>query len=275
MVRRAEARWADEARPRYAAVIAAWAARDLGTTPATQLLDGAREIVRDGGRPLPDHPERHPARRVQSEMLFISFYNRLIKRKDDPTALTFLLGFDSAPILAEKSLYDLATWARTQPALAGYLGRAAAGEIAAALQVADRRPSPTRTVGASSAAGSRTISIASATRIYDLDFAKGLAADEPAPLLETLKFFLTGQARSPHERQSTAATAREQATEALLARLNGIRLRLFRPLLRTAQRYAPLREEALADVGLGWPLLRADRPRNRAAAGRGGRDRRA
>ena len=27
--------------------------------------------------------------------------------------------------------------------------------------------------------------------IYDLDFAKSLAADEPAPLLEALKFFLT------------------------------------------------------------------------------------
>ena len=44
--RRAESRWADEARPRYAAVVAAWAARDLAATPATQLLDGTREIAR-------------------------------------------------------------------------------------------------------------------------------------------------------------------------------------------------------------------------------------
>src|SRR5262249_47325455 len=92
--------------------------------------------------------------------------------------------------------------------------------------------------------------------VYDLDFAKGLAADEPAPLFETLKFFLTGEARSPHERQSAAATAREQATQSLLARLKGLRLRWFTRLLRWAQRYAPLREDSLADVGLGWPLLR-------------------
>ena len=30
--------------------------------------------------------------------------------------------------------------------------------------------------------------------VYDLDFAKSVADDEPAPLLETLKYFLTGQA---------------------------------------------------------------------------------
>ena len=33
-------------------------------------------------------------------------------------------------------------------------------------------------------------------------------------------------------------------------------MRLFKRLLQVAQRYAPLREDALADVGLGWPLLR-------------------
>jgi pyruvate,water dikinase len=50
--------------------------------------------------------------------------------------------------------------------------------------------------------------------------------------------------------------AREQATQAVLARLKGVRLRLFRFLAQAAQRYAPLREDALADVGLGWPRLR-------------------
>jgi rifampicin phosphotransferase len=38
----------------------------------------------------------------------------------------------------------------------------------------------------------------------------------------------------------------------LRKRLTGI----YAPTPQTAQRYAPLREEALADVGLGWPLLR-------------------
>jgi pyruvate,water dikinase len=41
-----------------------------------------------------------------------------------------------------------------------------------------------------------------------------------------------------------------------LERLKGLRLRLFRRFLESAQRYAPLREDGLADVGLAYPLLR-------------------
>ena|SRR5437660_8291846 len=77
-----------------------------------------------------------------------------------------------------------------------------------------------------------------------------------AQLLETLKYFLTGQARSQYERQSAAASAREQATQSLLSRLKGPRRWLFTHLLPWAQRYAPPREDALAEVGLGRPFLR-------------------
>jgi phosphohistidine swiveling domain-containing protein len=253
--RRAEARWSDEARPRYVAVITAWAARDLTATPATQLLDGTREIVRSAADHYLTIQSGILPVAYESEMLFTFFYNKLIKRKDDPTALAFLLGFDSAPILAEKSLYDLATWARTQSELAGYLAAAPSADIAGAYQ-----------------SSSSPIAAADSWRefcrrfaehldryghgIYDLDFANGLAADEPAPLFEALKFFLSGQARSPHERQSAAAKSRQEAMQSLLSRLKGLRRRCFTWLLKWAQRYAPLREDALADVGLGWPLVR-------------------
>ena len=42
----------------------------------------------------------------------------------------------------------------------------------------------------------------------------------------------------------------------MLNQRRGLRLKLFRRLVGTAQRFAPLREDALADVGLGWPILR-------------------
>jgi len=89
-----------------------------------------------------------------------------------------------------------------------------------------------------------------------LDFAKAVAADDPAPLLETLKYFLAGQGHNPYERQVETISAREQATQFILARLKGFRLRWFMRLLQWVQRYAPLREDALAAVGLGWPLIR-------------------
>jgi hypothetical protein len=92
--------------------------------------------------------------------------------------------------------------------------------------------------------------------IYDLDFAKALLIDDPAQVLETLKFFLSDEAPDPNRRQAEAEAAREQATGAMLNQRRGLSLKLFRPLVETAQRFAPLREDALADAGLGWPILR-------------------
>ena len=92
--------------------------------------------------------------------------------------------------------------------------------------------------------------------IYDLDFAKRLPVDDPTPWLETLKCFVSGSGKDPHTRQQTAAAQREQATKRVLARVKGPRGRILRRLIQWAQKYAPLREDGLADVGLGWPLLR-------------------
>ena len=68
--------------------------------------------------------------------------------------------------------------------------------------------------------------------------------------------YLEGQGTNPHTRQRAAADRREEATQAMMHRLKGLRLKLFRRLITPAQRYAPLREDGLADVGLGYPLLR-------------------
>ena len=42
----------------------------------------------------------------------------------------------------------------------------------------------------------------------------------------------------------------------MLARLDPVRRRAFDRLLRWAQGIAPVREDALADIGLAWPQLR-------------------
>jgi len=255
LLRSARERWAEQARPHYANVVGAWAARDLATTPATELLAGAREIVKAAaGHYVSIQTGILPAANL-GEAAFNYVYNHFIRRQSEPPALTFVLGFDSEPIQAEKSLYDLASWARTQAELSAYLARTRSKDIVVACE---SQSAPI--ADAESWRGFTRRFAEHLNRfghaIYDLDFAKSVPADDPAPLLETLKFFLHEPARSPHERQAAAALAREQATQAVLARLKGVRLRLFRFLVRTAQRYAPLREDALADVGLGWPLLR-------------------
>jgi len=254
MLRAAPAHWADEAHPRYAQVAAEWSACNLAATPALELLADARRIV-EAAASYYVSIQLVLAAVNASEAIFTSAYNRLIKRKSDPPALTFLLGFDSAPILAEKSLYDLAMWARGDDELAAYLARTSGKDIAAgcASQAApiaseERWRAFTQRFSEHLARFGHTV--------YDLDFAKSLPAEAPATLLEMFKHFVAGQGRNPYERQAAAGAARTQAVESLLLRLGGLRLRLFRRVLRWAQRLAPLREDALADVGLGWPVLR-------------------
>ena len=189
-------------------------------------------------------------------MLFTRVYDRLIKREDDPPALTYVLGADSTPILAEKSLYDIAQWCRTRPALATHVANTPARQLAAQLEddqvpagveAEDWREWQRRFCAHLQLYGHI---------IYDLDFAKPLPADDPAPLMDTCKMFLGGQLKSPYERQQAAAERREQATQAMLSRLKGMRLKLFRMLVTWAQKGVPLREEGLADLGLGYPHLR-------------------
>ncbi len=255
LLRSGRTRWADDARPHYSNVVGAWVARDLAATTATDLLAGAREIVKAAAGYYTTIQSGILPCAFLSEPAFATFYDRLVKRQGDPMALTFLLGFDSAPIQAEKSLYDLAAWARTQPGLVDHLAHTSSGKIAQAF-ASTLTPIPDANGGRKFATRFAQHLERFGHAVYDLDFASPVPADDPAPLLETLKYFLSGQARNPYERQATAARARLQATEDTLARLKGLRLRIFRSLVRTAQLYAPLREDALADVGLGWPILR-------------------
>ncbi|MFI9561354.1 PEP/pyruvate-binding domain-containing protein [Nonomuraea endophytica] len=95
-----------------------------------------------------------------------------------------------------------------------------------------------------------------ADMVYDLDFAKPLPAEDPAPLLRTRQAFLDGAATDPHTRQRASVAARERAVT-LLARRRGVRAAFARRVLRWARKMAPLREDALADVGLAWPAVRS------------------
>jgi pyruvate,water dikinase len=188
-----------------------------------------------------------------TEGLFTAIYDKLVKREGDPPAATLLLGSDSKPIQAEKALYDLAQWCRERVDLAAYLLDTPSRQIAArlaeeeALPDADWRAWQHRFRGYLAQYGHS---------IYDLDFAKPLPADEPLPLLETLKLFIRGGGVNPHERQQKLAARREEAVQAALDRVKGLRRRLFRWALRWAQTFALVREDSIFDIGLSYPVLR-------------------
>lgn len=247
-------RW-QVARPLYVAIVDRWQATPWREQSGVEILRGVRELMEAtidaygalvGGL--------IPGAWI-SEALFTFIY-KLVRRRDDPLAPTYLLGYNSLPIQGEKALYDLAEWARSQNTLAAYLTHTPAAQLAKQLNHEDVPADVDESMWREWQSRFTAYLQRYGHAIYNLDFANPVPADDPLPVLETCQMFIAGQGANPHTRQQAAADRRERATQAMLARLTGWRLKLFRKYVASAQHYAPLREDGLADVGLSYPLLR-------------------
>ncbi|GAA3309845.1 PEP/pyruvate-binding domain-containing protein [Arthrobacter ramosus] len=252
--------WREFSHPRYKQVLKDWSAKSLGELSGEELLEGVRTLL-DAGTVYYTAVESVIPIAATSEISFRAYYDKLIRRAGDPSAETFLLGYDSEPIRAEKSLYDLAAWAREVEGLVP----AILNQPTAALAESQRSWLPPAGMDPALWQQWHPRFQAHLDRfghaVYNLDFASPVPADDPSALLDTVKFYLRGQGNDPHERQRLSAARREDQTERMLARLGQTRLGRSRRapfirLLRWAQKSAPIREDALADVGLAWPLIR-------------------
>jgi pyruvate,water dikinase len=248
--------WREVAHPRYAEVTAHWSARSLPGLTAGELWAGVCEIVDAFGIHLGALMGSTMGPTAGSEGLFTLAYQKLAMRPGDPPAPAFLMGYDSTPIRAEKALYDLAAWCRDQAGLAAYL------TATPAEQIADRLSGEAPPDGILAGewgewqARFRDHLDRFGYAIYDMDFMKSLPMDAPEPILEALKLFITGQGKDPYERQQAFAARREQAVATIRPRLRGFRRWAFEKTLKWAQSNAPLREDGLAEIGLGYPALR-------------------
>jgi pyruvate,water dikinase len=191
-----------------------------------------------------------------SEGLFTQVYEKMVRRPGDPPAPAFLMGFDSLPIKAEKALYDLATWCREHTGLSTYLANAEADQIVRALKEEQPASELPGEVWQAFCARFQGYLEEYGYSIYDMDFAKPLPRDAPEPIVETLKLFLSGQARDPYQRQQAYAERRQAAVETVRPRLRGLRRWAFEKSLNWAQSQAPLREDGIVEIGLGYPVLR-------------------
>ena len=249
-------RWTVTGRPPYNAAIESMQAKQWRQYSASELVNAACELDEaavDAYSALVSGVI--PAAWI-TEALFTRFYNIFIKRREDPSAQTFLLGFDSTPIQAEKNLYDLSDWVRTHTGLTAYLSRTPAPQLAAQLENGSTPPEVDAADWHEWQNRFRVHLQRFGHTIYDLDFSNPVPADDPTPLLETCQLFISGQGVNPRTRQLGAIERREQAQQTILKRLKGLRLKYCGKYLAMAQCFAPLREDGLADVGLGYPLLR-------------------
>ncbi|MBU1879052.1 MAG: phosphoenolpyruvate synthase, partial [Chloroflexi bacterium] len=255
MMRTGVSYWRENGRAPYVETVQRWETQPLADLPATDLLDGAREIAWAAMFNLTAQMVWMGAC-AGSEMLFTRVYDRLVKRAGDPNATAFLMGYNSTPIRAEKSLYDLATWCRGHNGLVAHILDTPSDRLVIQLE-SDQAPT---CVAVADWQAFRERFCAHVQQfghiIYDLDFAKPLPLDDPTPMLETAKLYLRGQGANPHERQGALEARRVQAVESVLSRVKRVRRWAFRKTLGWAQSLAEAREDALADIGLGYPVLR-------------------
>ena len=250
-------RWTISGRPHYFETVEHWTAKDWLSFSSVELINAAEQLTEaaiDAYSALISGVI--PAAWI-TEAMFTKLYNSMIKRRGDPTAPTFLLGYDSLPIRADKSLYSLAQWTRGYPLLAEYLENTSTSQLVETL--AGKLDAP--------------VDVSSAIwqgwqqrfhdhlqhfghTLYDLDFAHPLPADDPMPVLDALKLYLRGQGVDPYKRQHDSAERRENAEYLIRLRLKGLRRKWFNKYLASAQKYAPLREDGLAEIGLAYPLIR-------------------
>lgn len=245
-----EARWRDHYRPQYLQAVRRWSERDLAQLSAQELITGVRSLLLAGCTYYTGVQQVIPVA-ASTETIFSRMY-RMIRRPSDPDPTTFVLGLESSPMRAERALYRLGRWCADHPELLDAL--TGDGSVGAFGPAPESVPAEAWDDWQSRLAGyldefGHTIS--------DLDFAHPVAADDPSAVVETVRFYARDDAAAdPAIRQRRLAAERERATAELLARLDPVRRRLVQPVLRKAQSYGAIREDALADVGLAWPTLR-------------------
>ncbi|MDV2979748.1 UNVERIFIED_CONTAM: PEP/pyruvate-binding domain-containing protein [Actinomycetes bacterium ARC8] len=247
--------WREFSHPRYKQAIKDWQEKPPAQLTGGELLAGAQALL-DAGTVYYTAVQSIIPLATSSELAFRTFYDKLVRRAGDPPAQTFLLGYDSEPIRAEKSLWDLAAWARSDPGLASVLLERPTAELTECQRTGSPPAGVDDALWQEWRFAFREHLDLYGHAVYNLDFATPVATDDPSTLLATVKFYLRGQGTDPHERQRLLTRRREELTEQVAARLGPRRRAAFLRLLRWAQDTAPVREDALADVGLAWPLLR-------------------
>ena len=244
------------ARAEFVQVIQEWQAKDIAALSPSELLAGAGTLFQASVRLYTHLQAGTVPLSTFSEACFTQFYNRLVRRKGDPAATTFLFGSETVALRAEKALFDLAAWCRERPALADYLSQTPTSQVAEALTQSQPPDNLSPDDWIAWRAQFQAYLAKYGQMTYDLDFANPVPAEQPAALLETIKMYLQGKGSDPYARHHATLDRRSRAMEVIQARLHWPLKGWFQRLLRWAQNAAPGRENSLADLGLGHPLIR-------------------
>jgi pyruvate,water dikinase len=256
MMRNGVSYWQEVAHPRYENTVSMWSEKSPAELSPDELLDAIYDILDSFAQHLGALMASTMGPSAGSEGLFTNVYRRLVQKDGDPDAPVFLMGFDSLPIEGEKALFDMSQWCNDQEQLVTYLEATRSEVIVRDLACSTPIDGIEPHVWGEWQQRFRDYLDQYGYSIYDMDFYRSLPMDDPGPIIQLLKLFITGQSKSPYERQRVYIQRREAAESEARTRIKGLRRWGFDKSLNWAQSQAPLREDGIAEIGLGYPVLR-------------------
>ena len=246
MLRHLVPRWRDESLPRYWALIEEWKAVDLEGAPDGELLRGIRELALEDA--IYWFAAAVPLGLARMTDAALDRFVRTVSKGDSLTSGALLRGLPSKAMEAQAELEAIAGMMRRSGALQALVLETPAPRLLVALA---GHPQGRGVVNAL-----RQYLDLYGHQVYNLDFAAPTLADEPLPVLLSLQTAVAHPERDALAQQARLARDREALAARVARSLNPIQRPIFRRLLGWAQRYAPVREEALFYVGAAWPALR-------------------
>ena len=246
MIRHLIPRWREESLPGYLAVIDRWKGIDLPTTPDAELLRGVRQLAAEDAAYWFAAAVPLGLARVTDTAL-----DRFLKWASPASYLTsgsLLRGFPSKAAQAQAQLEAIARKIDSSSTLCDLVLGTPALQLLPALAAHPE--------GQAVMDDLRSYLNLYGHQIYNLDFAAPTLADDPLPIMLSLKTAVAHPERDTRSRQAELVRERETLVAGMERSLNPIERSLFQRLWGWAQRFSPLREEALFYVGAGWPVLR-------------------
>jgi pyruvate,water dikinase len=252
MIRHLYPRWRDESLPSYRARIDHWKNIDLANAPDEDLLRGVRELAHEDAAYWFAAAVPLGLARITDSVLD-AFLKRVAARRGWsngrlPTSGAYLWGFPSKTVEAQVQLEAIASKINGSETLREQVLNTPAAQL---LQLLAGHPE-----GHSAMGDLRQYLDTYGHQVYNLDFAVPTLAGDPIPVLLSLKTAVAHPEQDARARQAELAQEREMLVRRTELSLSPILRPVFRRLLSWAQRYAPVREEALFYVGAAWPALR-------------------
>jgi phosphohistidine swiveling domain-containing protein len=245
MIRHLVSRWRDESLPGYRAIIEQWKGTDLPNASDEELLRGVQELATQDAIYWFAAAVPLGLARMSDAAL-----DRFLKSVTAGrlTSGSFLRGFPSKATEAQAQLEAIARKIDGSDTLRELVLDTPAARL---LQTLAAHPE-----GQSVMDDLQQYLDTYGHQIYNLDFAVPTLADDPFPVLLSLKMAVAHPERDVRAHRAALTRERESLVARMERSLNPIQRPIFKRLLDWAQRYSPYREEALFHVGAAWPTLR-------------------